>query len=229
MTLTPVASLTVWGFTATDDEYAIMTRDTSVQGIIGAIRLHNRQTGARNRLRDIPNVITGLNQVATAFRAPKSLVYLDGNFYVRVVRAVTGNMRFIKFDSDLVVQDDDLVVNTSSPTALGDATTNGYRNIFILQHNEHKLYAVRASNFETVAALETELDSRNTIPRAIAAHGENLYVADRGGYIYKYTGVPTKPDTVASTGSSSGFGIFQMVLQNELLGREFNPRRRRYP
>ena len=215
-------SQTVWGFTkTTDDQWATLTRDTGT-GYIGTLRLFSL-TGAANRVARVPDVVTGVNQVATAFRAPKALVEVGGNYYVRVVRAVSGNMRFVRFDGNLQVQDDDLVVSGSNPTSLSDAASSGYQNIFIIQQNERRAYAVRSSNFQLVSALQTDLDSRNTAPWAASADGGTLYVADRGGFIYPYTGVPVAG---ASRGPGYGFGlsIVQMFFTNELLGREFERR-----
>ena len=215
-------SQTVWGFTkTTDDRWATFTRDTGT-GYIGTLRTFSL-TGAAIHVARVPDVITGVNQVATAFRAPKALAEVGGNFYLRVVRAVSGNMRLIKFDGNLQVQDDDLLVSGSSPSALSDLASSGYQNIFIIQQNERRAYAVRASNLQLVPALQTDLDSRNTAPWAASADGGTLYVADRGGFIYPYTGVPVAG---ASRGPGYGIGlsIIQMFFTNELLGREFERR-----
>ena len=174
----------------------------------------------------MPDAITGINNVANAWRAPKTLVEVDGQFYVRVVRAVSGNMRFVRFDGNLQVQDADLVVSESDPTALSDAASGGYEYIFIIQQSERRVYAIDATDASIVSSLQTDLDSRNTGPRAASIYDGSLYVADTGGYIYRYSGVPQRP---TSTGTSTGGGIsiLAMMHLNAMLGKEFRPTRER--
>lgn len=208
---------TIWGFTKTTaGQWATLTRDTGT-GYIGTIRLFS-ETGTAQRTARVPDVITGINVVAQAFRAPKTLVEVDGQFYVRVVRAVSGNMRFIKFDGNLQVQTDDLVVSESDPTALSDAASGGYQYIFIIQQTERRAYAIVAHNALIESNLQTDLDSRNTGPRAASIYEGDLYVADTGGYIYRYSGVPQRP---VSTGSGGGLSILGIMSLSAMLQRDF--------
>ena len=215
-------STTIWGFTKTTaGQWATLTRD-SLTGVIGTIRLFS-ETGTAIHTARVPDAVTGINTVADAWRAPKALVEVDGNFYVRVVRNVSGNMRWVKFDNNLQVQSDDLVINNVNPTALSDAASGGYRFIFIVQQNENKVYAIEAINATIISSLETNLDSRNTGGRAASVYDGDLYIADTGGYIYRYSGVPIRPE--ASTGRGGGISILSMMHLNAMLGRDFRRRR----
>ena len=132
-------------------------------------------------------------------------------------------MRWVKFDNNLQVQSDDLVINNVNPTALSDAASGGYRFIFIVQQNENKVYAIEAINATIISSLETNLDSRNTGGRAASVYDGDLYIADTGGYIYRYSGVPIRPE--ASTGRGGGISILSMMHLNAMLGRDFRRRR----
>ena len=222
----PTAS-TIWGLTkTTNSQWGTLTRDSGT-GIIGTIRLYD-EGGTQQRVGNVPDAITGINQVANAFRAPKALVEVDGNFYVRVVRAVTGNMRWIKFDGDLDVQTDDLVINNANPTALSDAASNGIENILIIQQRQRIIYGIKASDATIISDLQTDLEVRNTQGYAASIDGQYLYVADRGGFSYKYSGVPTEKAPVPSGGGSGGmFTIFHLAHINAMYGRDLRNRRRR--
>lgn len=207
---------TIWGFTRDSNGQWVTMQRTTGTGVIGRIGIYD-EDGFPVHVTNVPDVVTGVNQVSTAFRAPKAIVEVDGNYYVRVVRSTIGNMRFLKFDSTGDVQTDDLVVSESDPTSLSDAASNGIQNIFIIQQNEHRAYAVNAENFQIISNLQTDLDSQNTAPWAASAHGDTLYVADRGGYVYRYTGVP---DTRVSTAKKgTGLGLIQALSLNAMLGR----------
>ena len=111
------------------------------------------------------------------------------------------------------------MVNSANPTALSDAVSNGYLNVFIIQRTERRAYAVTASNFSLVPSLQTDLEARNTQPNAASAWDGNLYVADLGGYIYEYSGVPQRQ--VGGNAGGSSFNMFQMFMLNEMMGKEF--------
>ena len=222
------AADTIWGFTkTTNSQWATLTRDSGI-GIIGTIRLYD-ETGTQQRVANVPDVITGINQVSNPWRAPKALVEVGGNFYVRVVRAVSGNMRLVKFDSTLDVQDDDLVINNANPTALSDAASNGIENILIIQQRQSIVYGIKASDATIVSNLQTDLDSRNTEGYAASIDGQYLYVADRGAYIYKYSGVPEEESKSPTSGGGSGgmFTIFHLAQINAMYGRDLRNKRRR--
>lgn len=218
---------TIWGFTKTTDGlWATLTRDTGT-GIIGTIRLYSA-TGTQMRVANVPDVVTGINVVANAFRAPKALVEVGGYFYVRVVRAVSGNMRWIRFDGNLQVQDDDLVINSPNPSALSDAASNGIGYILIIQHQEDRVYGINAANATIVSNLQTDLEATNTDPFGASAFGNTLFIADRNDHVYEYSGVPTE---LPSTGGGGGgiFAIISLMQFNGFLSRDFNqPRRRRF-
>lgn len=214
---------TIWGLTkTTDNQWVTITRDAGT-GYIGTIRLFSA-TGSANRVARIPDAITGINTVAHAWRAPKAVVEVGGHYYVRVVRDVAGNMRWLEFDGNLQVQDTDLVVSTYNPTALADAASNGYQYIFILQQSQRKIYAIVAHNALSDATFTTDLEATNTGPRAISAYEDKLYVADTSGYIYSYSGIPQTP-----TKDNKGFNVFALYSLSTFLRREYNPRPRRYP
>ena len=215
-------STTIWGFTKTTaGQWATLTRD-SLTGVIGTIRLFS-ETGTAVHTARVPDAVTGINTVSNAWRAPKALVEVDGNFYVRVVRNVSGNMRWVKFDNNLQVQSDDLVINNVNPTALSDAASGGYQYILIIQQNENKVYGIVANSALIESSLETNLDSRNTGARAASVYDGNLYVADTSGYIYRYSGVPERP--VSTGGGGGGASILAIMSLSAMLERDFRRRR----
>ena len=210
----------IWGFTQTEaGNWITLTRETGT-GYIGTLRSFQAD-GTAIRTRRVPDVVTGINNVATKFRAPKVVVEVDGSIYVRVVRSIAGNMRWLRFSSDLVVQDDDIVVNSANPSTVSDAASNGYLNTLILQNNQNRVYGIQQHAGVIIPDLQTDLDSRNTNALGAAVTDDILHVADNG-WIYRYSGVPTRP---ASTGTSKGGGFFAMYAFSTFSGRDFRRRR----
>ena len=217
----------IWGFTKTADGLWItLTRDTGT-GFIGTLRLFS-ETGTAMRTARVPDVITGINVVAQAFRAPKALVEVGGNYYIRVVRAVSGNMRWLRFDGNLQVQTTDLVINNANPTSLSDAASNGYQNILVIQHNQDRVYGIRASDATIVSNLQTDLEARNTDPFGASAYGNHLYVADLGGYVYTYSGVPQRVISASSPDGGAILTAFGLYSLNAFAAKDFNQPRRRF-
>lgn len=217
----------IWGFTKTSDgNWATLTRDAGT-GIIGTIRLYS-PTGTQMRVANVPDVVTGINTVSNAWRAPKALVEVSGFFYVRVVRDVSGNMRWVKFDSTLDVQDDDLIINNANPTSLSDAASNGYQNILIVQHNQDIVYGIKASDATIVSNLQTDLEARNTDPFGASAYGNYLYIADLGGFVYTYSGVPQRVISASNADGGAILTAFGLYSLNAFAAREFNQPRRRF-
>ena len=237
-------NLRIWGLTkTTGGHWVTLTRDTGT-GYIGTLRSF-QEDGTAVSTRRVPDVITGINNVATQFRAPKTISEVDGNLFVRVVRGVTGNMRFIKFDSALQIQDDDLVLNSATPASLYDATSNGYQNIILASGfvsssvARTTIHGMLASNAEIVSDLETRVTTSDTSLLGLAAHGDRLYVADGSNRVHILSGLPERPSTPItpppvippgggpSTGTHSG-GLFFIGLEflNNFSTRDFRRRQR---
>ena len=213
---------TIWGFTAMPDGgWAVLTRETST-GVVGMVRVFERN-GTEELNFPVQSTIPTVS--GESFRAPKALIYSGGNYFVRVVRSVGGNMRFVSFDANGAPTNRDILVSESNPTALSDATASR-GHIFIIQQNQRIAYATNM-DFEINAELQTPLEARNTAPWAASAHEGTLYVADRGGFIYAYTGIPAPPPPSTGGSGGSGFTIFQAMLTNAIMSRNLNRRERR--
>ena len=214
---------TVWGLTRlADQRWAVLTRETlSQQNRAGTLRTFT-SAGSAEHVKEVPAVLQGF--LAERFSAPKSLTQVGNNLYVRVVRSVSGNMRFLRFDLNGDVQEADLTLNQASPTSLSDTGSPGETNLLIVQQNERKVYVVSVSNFNVDTSETADLQAQNTSPFGVSATQEHLYVADRGGYIYQYSGIePPKPP--ASTPGQGAPGIMQFMVLNEMLGRDMRNRR----
>ena len=214
--LTNAPTVTVWGFTEeADGGWAILTRETGT-GVIGMVRKYTH-AGAEVLNFPIPDSIPRVS--GETFRAPKSLVQHDGDYFVRVVRSVSGNMRFLKFDRNGASSNEDLTLAASNPTSLSDmAESNGI--LFICQQNTRILYATDLddTSHQLISDLQTSLDTRNTSPWGLSGGENNVYVADRGGYVYIYSGVPVQSQSTRSGGGAPG--IMQMMVLNEMLRRD---------
>lgn len=221
----------VWGFTKdTASQWVVLTRQTGT-GTIGRVHFYS-QTGSAVRVFDVPDVITGINNVATRFRAPKVIAESEGNYYVRVVRAVVGNMRFIKFDESGQIQDDDLVVDNADITTLSDAASDGSNVLYILHQGQNRVYAVDTANFREISSQRTDLDSRNTGPFGLSIASDTAYVADTGGFIYNYEGAVVVKSTEARNEGRVGLPLLQLWAvaqrrQQSFNRRDENERRRR--
>ena len=213
---------TIWGFTKANDLWYIMTRETSSTDSrqIGLIRVFNEQ-GRSQRVFSVPNNITGVNTVATPWRAQKGLAVIGNKIYTRVVQHQNApmnlNMRLIAFE---LPSGNALSENNMSALQeldrLSDMATNGYRYIIIVNHrNTGPLYEVAytmdtENNFVTVPELRTDLryaaDPQNRNPFGASAHEGTLWIADRNAQqIHEYSGVPERG--AAGTGDATGYGL----------------------
>ena len=178
-------SVTIWGFTKNGSNWAVLTRETGTN-VIGMVREYT-STGTAVRSFSVPDAMTGISET---FRAPKGLAASATSYYVRVVRSVAGNMRINRF-SLTGTQEESILLAEASPGVLSDMTEiNGI--LFIIQQREFRAYATRLSDdtHALISNLQTNFDTRNNSPWAATGRNNTLYVADRGGYLYSYTGVP---------------------------------------
>ena len=216
------AGETVWGFTErSDGGWVILTREAGT-GTIGKVRTYTH-AGAEELNFDLANSITSV--AGETFRAPKSIAEHDNHYFIRVVRSVSGNMRFVKYTADGAPTNEDLTLASANPTSLSDfAESNGI--LFIIQQNQRIAYATDLddASHQLISDLQTTLDSRNTSPFGASGGQNNLYVADRGGYVYVYSGVPVP--RVPSTGGGGGFGIFSAAITEAIMSRNMNRRNR---
>ena len=218
---------TVWGFTGlSDGRWAVLTREALQSGDVGVIRTFT-SAGRAEHTRRVPPVLQGF--ISERWRSPKALVQVGDNLYCRVVRISVSqtNQRWLRFDSTGQIQNADLVVDTASPTALSDGASNGQDTLLITQQNERKVYFVSVPGFRVNTADTSDLDSQNTAPWATSATEDTLYVADRGGYIYAYSGIaPAKPPAGGTGGGGLNFNIFTAIQVNGLMSRRLNRRDR---
>ena len=216
----------VWGLTkSAEGQWLTMTRAGAGTGNIAVIRRFNRHSATdyrADRTFMVPAHITGINTAAMPWRAPKSLYTdNDGNIYCRVVRANLGNMRFVKFDNDGFGQTDDLTLPTSTPSSLADADSSANGHVYVVSRNDAKIFAFNLSNLSAISELDTDLESRNTMAYACAVHGDTLFVADRGGFIYAYTGA-NPPVRVASGGGGAPIGLFSVIVTDAIMSRRMD-------
>ena len=220
----------VWGLTkSAEGQWLTMTRAGAGSGNIAVIRRFNWHSATdyrADRTFMVPNHITGINTVANPWRAPKALLTdADGHIYCRVVRHDLGNMRFVKFDNDGFGQVDDLTLPTSTPSSLADADSSANGHLYIVSRNDAKIFAFDLSDFSAISHLDTDLASRNTSAYACAVFEDTLYVADRGGFVYAYSGAnpervsPAQPSG-GGGGSSVPLSIMHMLVLNEMLRRD---------
>lgn len=209
---------TVWGFDQVDDGgWAVLTRNTTGgSNIIGKVHIFNAQGRAR-RVFNVDAVIQGFLQ--ERFSSPKALAYHNGQLYIRVVRSVAGNMRFLRYALDGNVDRADLTIGGTTPntppSSLSDADGSP-ADLYVVQRNERRIYAADFPNLDHVRAdLQTDLDSRNTQPWACSVVGETVFVADRGGFIYSYGGVREVRRPVA-------FSFVNMLITNAFMAQNMN-------
>ena len=207
---------TVWGFTQlASGGWAVMTRQTGGTNTIGTIHEFTA-TGRAMRTFFVDAAIQGFI-AGERFRAPKGLVEYGGKFYTRVVRSVAGNMRFLRYDAGTGNVDRvDLVLDQSAPSALTDLAVVA-SNLYVIRQTENRIYCVPFSSFQVDTAETTDLDSRNTSPWAASGYDGSVYVADRGGHIYRYS-VPARAPT--GGGGGGGFLLLSMIIANEVMGND---------
>ena len=177
---------TIWGFTKNGSNWAVLTRETGTN-VIGMVREYT-STGTASRSFPVPDSMTGIS--GETFRAPKGLAVSATSYYVRVVRSVAGNMRIIRF-SLTGTQEESILLAEASPGVLSDMVEIN-EILFIIQQREFRAYATRLSDstHALISNLQTNLNTNNNSPWACTGRNNTLYVADRGGYLYSYTGVP---------------------------------------
>ena len=213
----------VWGFTErSDGGWVILTRETGT-GTIGKVRTYEHD-GSEELNFDLHNSIPSVP--GETFRAPKSIVEHAGSYFIRVVRSVSGNMRFVKYSQEGAPANLDLTLAEANPTSLSDmAESNGV--LFIIQQNQRIAYATNLDDqtHALIPDLQTTLNTDNTSPFGASGGDDNLYIADRGGYVYVYSGVP--PYRPRSTGGGGGpnVGVFQVMVTNGFMEGNLNRRR----
>ena len=210
---------TIWGFTKRGDNWVILTRESG-SGTIGKVREYAAD-GSELQNFDIANSVTTVQ--GETFRAPKGLAVDGSNYYIRVVRSVSGNMRLVKYGIAGNASNEDIVLASSNPTSLSDMVAiNGI--LFIIQQNQRIAYATRLSDntHAVLSDLEVTLDTRGTTPFAATARSGSLYIADRGGYIYAYDEVAGEPEVTG--GGGFNFGILNAIQLSAAMRRNMNRR-----
>ena len=217
---------TIWGFTTlASGGFAVMTRNTGqVANVIGTVHVLNA-TGRAVRTFRLDALIQGVT-VGERWRAPKAVVEYNDNLYVRVVRTFSSTpsppnyMRWLEYQTDGNIVQTDRLLNQLSPTSLSDAVVIG-NTLLIVQQNEHKVYEVNLSNFHVGDV--TDLDSNNSAPWAASQFGRDMFIADRGGYIYTYE-LPEPPK--GTGGGGVNFSLFSILATNGIMSRRLNGDRR---
>ena len=219
---------TVWGFTRLSDQrWAVVTREQLASNTIGTIRIFDAD-GSADQVKSIPTVLQGF--LAERFGNPKSIVEIGDKLYVRVARpGVTGRLRFLRFDLNGNVENADITLDQTSPTALSDMASNGEDNLIVIQQVERRAYIADVPGFTIDTSETMDLDSRNTGPFAASATAENLYVADRvaPNFIYEYSGIGVPKPPAPTMGGQGGPGIMQMAVLDAMLARDMRNRRDR--
>ena len=220
------ADSVVWGFTEeSDGGWSILTRETGT-GVIGMVRKYTH-SGAEILNFGVQASIPTVS--GETFRAPKGLAQHGGDYFVRVVRSVVGSMRFLEYDRSGAPRNLDLTLAETTPAAIADMTeSNGI--LFITHPRYSRLFATNLddTSHQLISDLETTLDSRNTQGWGLSGGDNNVYVADRGGYIYVYSGVPVPtPPRQPGSGGGFNFSVFSSLIAAGAMQRNLNERNRR--
>ena len=244
------SSIGTWGFTTTnfDEEspstwdWVILTRERNVsEGTIGKVRVYSHD-GSENKLEfDVPGTVAGLDTVA--MRAPKSVSVLYGHYIVRVVRGVAGNMRFLVFNSQGVIQPDlTITLESATPSALRDATSGDNTPLYVYNRGTPNgaIYAIDPSDGSEItdeSVSSPDFPTSDGISVVTYDDGQPLnpgpgiFVAD-GSFVHEWSGVPeiANPFAAAEGGGSAGAinpGLFQMLVTDGIMSRSMNRRRNR--
>ena len=227
-------SIQTWGFTEShfgthDGEWIILTRERNVaEATIGKVRVYSHDGSQRMLEFDIPSTVSGIS--GETFRAPKTVSEIGGFYFVRVVRSVPGNMRFLVFDEAGVVRPDlTLTLAESTPSALRDASSESETGLYILSQGSPvgtviPFHPQTGEEIPNERAVGTDIANAE----AISVFDGDLFVANVTSII-RYTGVPDVANTLNGSGGGGGggFGIFQILAANAMMNRNMNLRERR--
>lgn len=210
----------VWGFTKNGSNWAVMTRESTTNPI-ARIREFS-STGSNTLNFTVANTISTVSD--ETFRAPKGLAHNRGHYYIRVVRTpnqgvtlANNNMRLLKYTDAGAATNENIVLGAAQPDRLSDlAAVNNI--LYIIQQSSRIIYAtdLTDSTHALISTLQETLNTDNTAPWATTIHDESIYVADRGGYLYEYTGVPSMEEVVVLTASWSNARFSGGLLRADL-------------
>ena len=205
------ANATVWGFTRLGNGgWAVLTRQSAGANTIGTVHVFD-PAGSAITTFGIANSIQAVS--GETFTSPMTLT-ADGDVLVRVVRSVSGNMRFLRYGLNGVVVQEDITLDQAQPSTL-TATAVVQKTLYLVQQNDLKVYEVNLDTFQVNTARTTTLESANTNPVAASISGDRLFIADRGGFLYRYE-VPV----------IGGAMFFQMLFMNSMMERSLNRQQR---
>lgn len=223
------SSIVTWGFTTNDDDdWVILTRETHTGGI-GRAYVYSADGTDQKVTFNVPNSVSGIS--GETFRAPKTISYWQGYYYVRVVRSVSGNMRFLAFDAEGNFNlDKSFLIQDSVPSSLRDAASSGDSPLYILTPGSSVgiAYPINPQDGSEVSGERlVRSEFRTGVVEGISVYDSHLYVASVAN-IYVFSGIVELTRMVKGSGGGGfNFGLFSMLVTNGIMESNMNMRNRR--
>lgn len=223
------SSVVTWGFDVKENgDWVILTRERP-GGAVGQVYVYSAD-GTDQKLRfPIPASVADIT--GETFRAPKSVLYWQGCYYVRVVRSVTGNMRILAFGEDGTYSSDkSFLLTESQPTSIRDAAAADDSPLYILTPGSPVgiAYAINPNTGDDITSERLVGTQLATGAEGIGINGADMYIATLSN-VYVFTGVPKLTRPVTGTGGSGSAlaSILNIIAVNERMRGNMNRRDRR--